>query len=141
MVQICGKCSHVNPAEASYCYFDGTVLDGHGASGGPVNVGSRPFPNQFVFPTGQACRNFDQLAIACQQNWSSAVDLLRQGYLATFLGGLGRADLARAAQEAARFPDQDRGLDQLLAKLPTQVLEAPKLLAEPTSVNLGLLPV
>ena len=34
---------------------------------------SAPFPNQFVFPGGQACRNFDQLATACQQGWQSAV--------------------------------------------------------------------
>jgi hypothetical protein len=42
-----------------------------------------------------------------------------------------------AAQEAARFPDLDRGLDQLLDKLPTQVLQRPRLLAEPTEINLG----
>jgi hypothetical protein len=141
MAQICGKCSHVNPADASYCYFDGAILGDPRANGGPINAGSRPFPSQFVFPSGTTCRNFDQLAMACQQNWPSAVDLLRQGYLATFLGGLGRADLALAAQESARFPDHERGLDQLLAKLPSQVLEAPKLQVEPTSVNLGVLNV
>jgi hypothetical protein len=141
MSQVCSKCSHANPPEAVYCYFDGVMLGGHSANGGPVRAGSQPFPSQFVFPTGQACRNFDQLAVACQQNWSSAVDLLQQGYLASFLGGIGRADLALAAQEAARFPDRERGLDQLLAKLPTQVLDPPKLNAEPTNVNLGVLPL
>jgi hypothetical protein len=141
MSQVCSKCSHANPPEAVYCYFDGVILGGHSVNGGPVRAGSQPFPSQFVFPTGQACRNFDQLAVACQQNWSSAVDLLKQGFLSSFLGGIGRADLALAAQEAARFPDQDRGLDQLLAKLPTQVLDAPKLHAEPTEVNLGVLPL
>lgn len=141
MAQICSKCSHINPAEASYCYFDGAILGDPRSNGGPINAGARPFPSQFVFPSGQTCRNFDQLAMACQQNWGNAVDLLCQGYLATFLGGLGRADLALAAQDAARFPDQDRGLDQLLAKLPSQVLEPPKVLVEPTNVNLGLTPV
>jgi hypothetical protein len=141
MPQVCSKCSRVNPAEAAYCYWDGAVLEGHSANGGPIASGSQPFPNQFVFPSGQACRNFDQLAMTCQQNWKEAVDLLKQGYLASFLGGLGRADLARAAQEAARFPDQDRGLDQLLAKLPSHVLEPPRLRAEPSEVNLGLLRV
>jgi hypothetical protein len=139
MAQVCSKCSHTNPPDAVYCYFDGVILGGHSANGGPVRAGSQPFPSQFVFPTGQTCRNFDQLAIACQQNWPSAVDLLKQGFLASFLGGIGRADLALAAQEAARFPDRERGLDQLLAKLPTQVLDAPKLHAEPTDVNLGVL--
>jgi len=38
-----------------------------------------------------------------------------------------------AAQEAARFPDRDRGLDQLLDKLPTQALPPPKLKVEPTT--------
>jgi hypothetical protein len=141
MSQVCSKCSHTNPPEAVYCYFDGVILGGHSANGGPVRAGSQPFPSQFVFPSGQACRNFDQLAVACQQNWPAAVDLLKQGFFASFLGGIGRADLALAAQEASRFPDRERGLDQLLAKLPTQVLDAPKLHAEPTDVNLGVLPL
>ena len=94
MSQVCSKCSHVNPPDASYCYYDGAVLGCHRANGGPVNAGSAPFPSPFVFPTGQQCRNFDQLAMACQQNWPSAVDLLRQGYLGSFLGGIGRVDLA-----------------------------------------------
>jgi hypothetical protein len=140
MSQVCSKCSRINPQEAAYCYWDGAVLEGHHANGGAI-IGSRPFPNQFVFPSGQTCRNFDQLAMSCQQNWKQAVDLLKKGFLASFLGGLGRADLALAAQEAARFPDQDRGLDQLLAKLPSHVLEAPKLQAEPTDVNLGVIKV
>src|SRR5881398_3124693 len=123
MSQVCSKCSHVNPPEASYCYYDGAVLDGHGVRGGPVNAGSVPFPSPFVFPNGQQCRNFDQLAMACQQSWPAAVDLLRQGFLGSFLGGIGRVDLAMAAQEAAHFPDIDRGLDQLLDKLPSQVLQ------------------
>ncbi len=141
MPQVCGQCSRVNPPEASYCYYDGALLAGHSANGGPVNQGAQPFPNQFVLPSGQMCRNFDQLATACQQNWKQAVDLLKQGFLASFLGGLGRADLAMAAQEAARFPDVDRGLDQLLSKLPTQVLQPPKLTVEPSEINLGRLPL
>src|SRR5438128_8918074 len=132
MPQVCSQCQRANPPEAAYCYHDGALLAGHSANGGPINQGARPFPTTFVFPSGLACRNFDQLAMVCMQNWAEAIGLLKQGFLAGFLGGLGRADLARAAQEAARFPDQDRGFDQLLAKLPTQVLEAPKLKVEPT---------
>jgi hypothetical protein len=141
MVQTCSKCSRVNPAEASYCYFDGNLLDGHSKNGGALRSGSQTFPNHFVFPSGLICRNFDQLAQACQDNWNQAVELLQEGYLERFLGGLGRADLAFAARESARFPDRDRGLDQLLARLPTNVLEAPKLHAEPREVNLGVLSV
>ena len=137
MSQVCSKCSRVNPADASYCYYDGAILAGHSVNGGPVNPGTAPFPSQFVFPSGLAVKNFDQFALACQNNWQSAIDLMKQGFLSSFLGGLGRADLALAAQEAACFPDQDRGLDQFLAKLPTQILDAPKLKVEPSVVNLG----
>src|SRR5262249_31223991 len=49
--------------------------------------------------------------------------------------------LAQAAHQAAQFPDCDRGLDQLLAKLPGDVLEPAKLQVEPQEVNLGLLQV
>ncbi len=139
MALVCDRCSRVNPPEAAYCYHDGAALAGR--AGGPIHAGSAAFPSPFVFPGGQACRNFDQLAMTCQQNWSAALDLLRQGFLASFFGGLGRVDLAVAAQEAAKFPDPDRGLDQLLEKLPTQVLEAPRLHAEPTDISLGQIPI
>jgi hypothetical protein len=137
MALVCAQCSRVNPPEAAYCYHDGTALAGR--AGGPLNAGSALFPTPFVFPGGHTCRNFDQLAITCQHNWHAALDLLKQGFLASFFGGLGRVDLAVVAQEAAKFPDPDRGLDQLLAKIPSQVVEAPKLQAEPTEVNLGQL--
>ncbi|HZY86592.1 MAG TPA: hypothetical protein VFE78_17290 [Gemmataceae bacterium] len=141
MVQTCIKCSRANPADAVYCYFDGFVLSAHGRNGGPVAVGAQAFASPFVFPGGRTCRSFDELALACQEEWAAARDLLRDGYLERFFGGLGRVDLARAAQEAARFPDADRGLDQLLTKLPGDVLEEPKLRVEPQSVSLGVLKV
>lgn len=136
----CSRCSRANPAEARFCYWDGMILAGAPGSG-PVQVGSAPFANQFVFPNGQACRNFDQLALACQQQWGEAVKLLKQGFLASFLGGLGRLDLAAAAQEAAAFPDPERGLDQFLARLPSQLLQAPILKVEPKEINLGIIPM
>ena len=126
MAQTCTKCSRVNPADAAYCYYDGSSSQRAGrrrrpgdrvrvaAVSEPVRLSRRP----------AVCRNFDQLAMACQQNWSAALDLLKQGYLEKFLAGLGRADLAMAAREAARFPDHDRGLDQFLAKLPSQAVPA-----------------
>jgi hypothetical protein len=134
MALVCSQCSRVNPKDAAYCYWDGASLAGRG---GPVNAGAQPFPSQFVFPNGTSCRNFDQLAMACQQNWSEAVNLLKQGYLASFFGGMGRVDLAAAAKEAGEFPDLDRGLDGLLAKLPSQALQPPKLKAEPSEINIG----
>ncbi|MSU79221.1 MAG: hypothetical protein EXS16_14160 [Gemmataceae bacterium] len=139
MSLVCAQCSRVNPNEAAYCFYDGAALAGR--AGGPINAGSAPFPNQFVFPNGQACRNFDQLAVVCQQYWPQAIDLLKQGFLGSFFGGLGRVDLAMAAQEAAKFPDIDRGLDQLLGKLPTQAVQEPKLQAEPSEINVGVLKI
>src|SRR5262245_45180497 len=141
MAHTCTKCSRVNPDEAIYCYFDGIPLNGHGRARGPIAIGAQPFPSPFVFPSGRTCRSFDELALACQQEWDAARDLLQQGFLGSFFGGLGRADLARAADEARHFPDHDRGLDQLLAKLPTHTLEEPKLRASPASVSLGVLAV
>src|SRR5262245_18488717 len=141
MAHTCVKCSRINPDEAAFCYFDGIPLNGHGRAGGPVSVGSQLFANPFVFPSGRTCRSFDELALACQQDWDAARDLLQQGFLGSFFGGLGRTDLALAAEEAKRFPDHDRGLDQLLAKLPTGVLDEPKLRVEPVVLNLGTLAV
>jgi hypothetical protein len=141
MVQTCSKCSRANPSEAVYCYFDGFVLGGQSRNGGPVAVGAQAFANPFVFPTGRQCRSFDELALACQDEWSAARDLLRQGYLENFFGGLGRVDLALAAKESAKFPDADLGLNQLLEKLPTDVLGEPRLSLETQEINLGVLEV
>jgi hypothetical protein len=141
MVQTCTQCSRANPPEAVYCYFDGFVLGDHARRGGPVAVGSQPFAHPFVFPTGRACRSFDELALACQEEWPAACDLLRHGHLARFFAALGRPDLARAAGEAASFPDADRGLDLLLGKLPGGALADPRLRVEPLEVNLGILAV
>ena len=111
------------------------------ASAGPVDPGQQPFPHPFVFPNGTACRNFDQLALACHNEWATAVELLRTGDLANFLAGLGRSDLARAAREAARQDDKDRALDQLLGELPANTIEPAKLHVETLHVNLGHLTV
>lgn len=141
MVQTCSKCSRANPGEAVYCYFDGFVLGGQSRNGGPVAVGAQVFAHPFVFPTGRQCRSFDELALSCQEEWNAARDLLQQGYLENFLGGLGRVDLAMAAKEAAKFPDADLGLLQLLEKLPTDVLAEPRLGLETQEINLGVLEV
>jgi hypothetical protein len=141
MVQTCSKCSRANPGDAVYCYYDGLVLGGHSRNGGPVAVAAQAFASPFVFPTGKTCRSFNELALACQDDWSTASDLLHQGYLESFLGGLGRIDLVMAAKEASRFPDRDRGLDQFLSKLPSDALDAPKLAVETQEVNLGVLAV
>src|SRR4051794_1048144 len=107
MTLTCSKCSRANPPEAAYCYYDGNVLAG-GARG--AATAAQGFSTPFHSPSGKVCRSYDELALACQAEWKAARDLLQQGFLETFFGGLGRADLAIAAREAARFPDPDRGL-------------------------------
>lgn len=141
MVQTCSKCSRANPGDAVYCYFDGFVLGGHSRNGGPVAVGAQAFAHPFVFPGGRQCHSFDELAISCQEEWTAARDLLQQGFLENFFGGLGRVDLAMAAKDAAKFPDTDLGLNQLLEKLPTEVLSEPRLSLETQELNLGVLEV
>src|SRR5947199_9613268 len=105
MTLVCRRCSRANPPEAHYCYFDGIALGNGEAGHGPVAVGTRPFPSPFVFPSGRACRNFDELVLAAQDHWPEAQEMLRDGLFAGFLGGLGRADLARAARQARGSPD------------------------------------
>jgi hypothetical protein len=139
MTLVCRNCSRVNPPEAQYCYWDGAVLDGRGQRGGPIAVGAQPFLSPFIFPSGRACRNFDELVLACYGEWKEALELMQQGYLEGFLGAQGRADLALAARQAARAADPDSGLDQLLTKLPCSTREPPKLLAQPQEMNLGQL--
>ncbi|MBY0524344.1 MAG: hypothetical protein K2R98_13140 [Gemmataceae bacterium] len=145
----CAKCQRANPNDAAYCYYDGISLSnapagrngGPAPAAGPVAIGAKPFSSPFTLPNGKQCQNFDQLALSCQENWSSATEALKQGYLEKFLAGQGRADLAMAAREAARFPDKDRGLDQFLAKLPSQAVKEPKLAVQPTDLNFGQLKI
>src|SRR5262249_15324104 len=123
------------PAQALFCYFDGAPL------GDPSRRHADParqrFAMPFVFPSGRRCHSFDELALACLDNWNEAKTQLQHGVLAGFLAGLGRADLAQAAREASRFPDRDQGLNDLLTRLPTTVITLPKLVVEPAQVHLG----
>jgi hypothetical protein len=137
MALTCRTCSRVNPSDARYCYHDGVALSAANGAGGPIAVGAQLFMSPFVFPSGRQCRNFDELAVACDTDWNAARDLLKQGYLERFLGGLGRVDLAIAARQAAANTDADRGLDQFLGKLPASTRDAAKLVAGPLDVNLG----
>ncbi len=141
MPQICPKCHRANPADAFFCYEDGFSLGGRVDKSGPVDPGAQLFPHPFVFPDGVVCRNFDQLALACYNEWSIATELIRNGDLANFFSGLGRADLAKAVREAARQEDKDRALDQVLGQLPAKTVEPAKLHVETLHVNMGQLAV
>jgi hypothetical protein len=139
MPTLCPTCSRLNPAEALYCYSDGTALQ----NGRPVRTEAArsDFPFPFVFPSGRTCRSFDELALACFDEWDVARSLLKHGDLTSFLSGLGRGDLAQTAREAARSADADQGLDLLIAALPAKSVLPAKLQVEPTRVNLGSLQI
>ncbi len=139
MPLVCRHCSRHNPPQALFCWFDGVALE----TGRPADVvlpaGARPFPLPFIFPSGRTCRNFDELVLACEALWNDTQELLRGGDLAAFLSGLGRTDLAQVARQAARHPDRDRGLDDLLARFPSSARTPPLLSVGPAEVNLGQL--
>ena len=136
-VSRCRACQRVNPPEALYCYHDGVPLDSAGR--GPLAAGSEPFFAPFVFPGGRSCRSFDELVLACEDDWEGAKSVLRKGYLGSFLNALGRPDLADAARLAARSADPDRGLDDLLDKLPNAARSPARLGVQPAEMNLGQL--
>src|SRR3954470_21921886 len=96
----CPKCSRINPDDALYCHQDGQTLRGYQSPAHPDRL-LRPF----VFPSGRKCNTFNELVIACQDQWDEARGFLKSGLFSTFLGGLGRMDLAQAAEEAAKYPD------------------------------------
>jgi hypothetical protein len=139
MALMCRICSRTNPADAHYCYHDGASLRDASRNGSPVAIGAQPFLSPFIFPSGRTCRTFDELLLACDAEWDEAKYLLHKGYLEGFLGGLGRADLALAARQAAREPDLDRAFDQFLGKLPSTTRQQSRLLAQPLEVNFGQL--
>jgi len=135
----CPRCSRVNPQEAVYCYFDGFVLGSAASGTGPLAINSLRFPSPFVFISGRSCLNFDDLAIACHEESKPAADMLKQGFLESFLASIGRIDLSMAAKEAAKFPDASRGLDELLGKFPSSVLSEARLNLSSQDINLGVL--
>src|SRR5688500_5471675 len=103
MSRQCPACSKTNPDDALYCYYDGRNLS-KDRQEGPLQLGTLPFPMPFCFPDGQACANFNQLALACAERWDEACGLLKAGYWPTFFGSMGRLDLAMAAKQAADQP-------------------------------------
>jgi hypothetical protein len=137
MALTCSRCSRNNPANALFCYFDGAALGDLAHRQRVADPARQRFPMPFVFPSGKACHTFDELTLAILEQWKTAGSLLEHNVFTSFLAGLGRSDLSATAREAARFPDRDRGLDQLLSALPSSVLQPPKLLVEPSQINLG----
>lgn len=129
----CPKCSRISPDDALYCHQDGNALRAFQAPA--ANRLARPF----VFPSGRNCSTFDELVAACQDHWDEARDFLRSGVLGSYFAGMGRHDLAQAAQESARHPDPDRGLDELLSRLPADSAVGARMEANPPLIELGTL--
>lgn len=136
MTSSCHRCGNNNPAAAAFCWYDGQPL---GNQAGPVVVGQQSFPRPFVLPGDIPCGNFDDLARNLFHHWDDACRALKQGHLERFFGDLGRADLAQAAQEAARNPDPERGLNLLLERIPSPALAPPRLEAAAPTIDFGKL--
>lgn len=132
-VQICPRCQHVNPESAAFCYFDGMLLRAQGD--GAASAGQ--LAREFIFPSGRRCRTFDEFAQGCQEEWTAARDLLGQGVLQQYFGIVGRADLARVAQEAMTQGDGDIALSAVLGALPVSRTLQPKLDIHPRRLVLG----
>jgi hypothetical protein len=139
MVPVCPQCRRANPSEARYCHHDGTPLtEPEGApSSGAINMAVVPFTVPFVFPSGQKCRNFNELVLTCQSDANAALESLRKGHLEAFLAAQGRGDLAEAAHIAAHHADRARGLDEFLIRLPSTVRTPPKLTVEAQLIDVG----
>jgi hypothetical protein len=143
MTRQCLECQRLNPPEALYCFHDGKPLV-HGAGtpdGSSIDFSTWAFPRPFVFPSGQKCHNFLQLAVACHEHPQETMDAVQHGFFEAFFGSLGRADLAMAARAAGKAPDHERGLDDFLGKLPGSPLKEAELALEPEEVKFGVLPV
>lgn len=138
-MHICPRCQRTNPAEAVYCYFDGANLRAVALDGVAAATVSQRLPHEFVFASGRRCKTYDDWAAACQDEWGDARDLLKGGAFKQFLTGIGRLDLARAAEEAQKSPDADIALDTFLVKLPVAALPGPRLELEPRRLQLGTL--
>jgi hypothetical protein len=143
MSRQCRECRRLNPAEAVFCFHDGKPLANGSApaEGSSIDFSTWAFPRPFVFPSGARCHNFVQLALTCHRQLQEAGEALQRGFLETFFSSLGRMDLALAAGAAARMPDRDRALDELLGHLPGSPLGAARLKVEPEEQSLGVLQV
>jgi hypothetical protein len=133
-VRFCPRCRRACPEEAAYCYFDGQdlrlVMPGQTD---PWQLGK-----EFVFPSGQRCRTFDELVDACMGDWPAARELLRRGAFQQFFSSIGRADVAQVVWQAVeRHLDADEALDYLLTRLPTKEPVRPALDYSPRKLQFG----
>jgi hypothetical protein len=132
MADVCQRCSRPGPPEANFCWFDGLPLPGK-----VVAQLAESFPEPLTFPSGQNCRTFDELALACWRHWDDALRLLASGSLGSFFRSLQREDLTAAAESAARDGNPSIGLDELLGRLPTRLFRPAQLDVQPMELRIG----
>ena len=142
----CPTCSRVNPPEARYCYADGTALANGQAE--RTDAARLHFPFPFIFPSGRTCHSFDELALACLDEWEVARSLLQHGDLASYQAQARWAqttlqrssELAQHQYEARETVDQKQSqLDQARAGIvKTEALIEQKLIRAPFSGQLGM---
>ena len=132
-VLICPRCRHVNPEYATYCCFDGVVLQAQ------QNAAVLRLPKEFAFPSGRRCQTFDELAQGCQEEWTAARDLLMRGVFAQFFRSCNRADLVRAADDAKVQSSPDIALMTFVNALPGERTATPKVDLSPRRILVGSL--
>ena len=128
---VCPRCQRANPEGSGFCYFDGVALQV-----GVDGAASRLI-QEFTFPSGRRCRSFEELAQVCLDEWPAARDLLRQGAFHKYFSGIGRHDLARAAQEALTQTNTDIALTNFVGALPVARSSAMKIDIHPRRAALG----
>lgn len=132
-VPLCPRCRRANPDGSLYCYFDGMALQ-VGADGAASRLAQ-----EFSFPSGRRCRSFEELAQGCIDEWTAARDLLRQGSFQQYFSGIGRHDLARAAQDALGQTNLDIALTNMIGALPVTRPPATRIDIHPRRAALGQL--
>jgi hypothetical protein len=138
MALVCPRCHRANPQQAIFCWFDGSPLTQ--GTGGLDWLPAANLPQEFVFPSGRRTRTIDDLVQGCQLEWDDARELLRKGELTRFFQSVGRADLARSAQEAQNQQDPDIALYNFVGQLPATQVQGPRLDLAPRRITLPCKP-
>ena len=136
MILTCKRCGNANPLEASFCFFDGQLLQN---ANNPSLTKKPEFAIPFVFPDGRKCISFDELALTILDEWNESKNLLKDGTFAKFFQKIGRPDLSVRSEKYRVFPDADLGLDDLINCLPVSINLKPELQTEIERINLGIL--
>ena len=136
MILTCKRCGNTNPLEASFCFFDGQLLQNENNP----SLSKKPeLAIPFVFPGGRKCVSFDELVLTILDEWSESKKLLKDGAFAKFFQKIGRPDLSVRSEKCRVFPDADLGVDELINCLPVSIDLKPELQTETEGINLGIL--